>query len=63
MIDIYNLRGQKVRTLVNSVFEQGNHSVEWNGKDDNSTDVSSGVYFYQMTSGKYTATKKMLLLK
>jgi len=63
MIDICNLRGQKVRTLVNSVFEQGNHSVEWNGKDDNSTDVSSGVYFCKMTTDRYTSTKKMLLLK
>jgi len=62
-IDIYNLRGQKVRTLVNDIYEQGNHSIEWNGQDDNSTDVSSGVYFCKMTTDRYTSTKKMLLLK
>jgi len=63
ILDIYNLRGQKVRTLVNDIYEQGNHSIEWNGQDDNSTDVSSGVYFCKMTTDRYTSTKKMLLLK
>jgi len=62
-LDIYNLKGQKVRTLLNSILPADDHSVTWNGKDDGDNAVSSGVYFYQITSGRYTATKKMLLLK
>lgn len=62
-IDIYNLKGQKVRSLVDDIFMSGIHTLEWNGKDDNQRDVSSGVYLYKMIADKYTSTKKMLLLK
>jgi len=62
-LDIYNLRGQKVRSLVNSVYGVGEHYVVWNGRDDIGRPVSSGVYFYRMLSGEYVAVKKMLLLK
>ncbi len=60
---IYNLKGQKVKTLVNDKLETGNHQVIWNGKDENGKPVASGIYFYQMKSGKYDKTRKMLLLK
>ena len=62
-IEIYNLKGQKVKTFVNGTLEAGNHSMVWNGKDNNNRDVPSGVYFYKMQSGKYTSTKKMIMLK
>ncbi len=62
-IEVYNVKGQKVKTLVNNVMDQGNHSITWNGKDDSSKDVASGIYFYRMKSGKYTATGKMILMK
>ncbi len=62
-IDIYNVKGQKVRTLLNENREAGNHSVVWNGKDDNGKNVASGVFFYRMKSGKYSSTKKMILMK
>ena len=62
-IDIYNTKGQKVRTLVNDKMEAGNHSVIWNAKDNSGKKVSSGIYFYKMKAGKYTATKKMILMK
>ena len=62
-IGIFNLRGQKVRTLVDREYKAGQHTTVWNGKDDNSRDVTSGIYFYKMRTGKYTSTKKMILLK
>jgi len=62
-MDIYNVRGQKVRTLVNEYMEAGNHDVIWTGDDDNGQKVGSGVYFYNMKFGKYTSTKKMILMK
>ena len=66
-LEVYNLRGQLVKTLVNEVKETGNHTVTWNGTDDSNKSVSSGVYFYKMVSegniGRYTSTKKMILMK
>ena len=62
-MDIYNVRGQKVRTLVNEYMEAGNHDIIWTGDDDNGHKVGSGVYFYNMKFGKYTSTKKMILMK
>ncbi len=62
-IDIYNVKGQLVRTLVNEVQEAGNHTVVWNGIDKNNKAVGSGVYFYKMNAGKYSSTKKMIMMK
>jgi len=62
-IVIYNVLGQKVRTLTNREFESGFQSVEWNGLDDQGKTTTSGVYFYKMITDRYTSTKKMLMLK
>ena len=62
-LDIYNIRGQKVRTLLNETKQAGKHTVVWNGKDDNGKNVASGVFFYRMKSGKFSSTKKMILMK
>jgi hypothetical protein len=62
-IDIYNIKGQKVKTLVNEHMKADNHKVVWTGEDSNGRQVSSGVYFYKMKAGKYTSTKKMILMK
>ena len=62
-IEIFNMRGQRVSTLVNGAQPAGDHSVVWNGMDISGNRVSSAVYFYRMTSGKYSATKKMVLSK
>ena len=62
-LDIYNILGQKVKTLVNDNVPAGNHSVTWNGKDANNRNVASGIYFYRMKAGKYTSTKKMIMMK
>jgi len=63
LIEIYNFKGQKVRTLVNSFHNQGQFSVVWDGKDSNNTTCSTGVYFYKMTAGKYLKTKKIVMMK
>jgi len=62
-IDIFNIRGQRVRTLVNNHYDVGRFRVEWNGTDDNGRSVGSGVYFYTMRTGEFTATKSMLMMK
>ncbi|MCK5051453.1 MAG: S8 family serine peptidase [Candidatus Cloacimonetes bacterium] len=60
---IYNLRGQKVKTLVNEKLDIGIHQVVWNGDDKNGKPISSGLYFYKLKSGSLEQTKKMILLK
>jgi len=62
-ITVYNIRGQRVRTLVNEDIEAGFHTVEWNGTDDHGRIVGSGVYFYRMTAGDYNSNRRMLLMK
>lgn len=62
-LKIYNLKGQMVRNLVNDAREAGNHTVVWNGKDDNGNSVSSGMYFYRVSNDNKTITRKMLLAK
>ena len=62
-IIIFNLKGQKVRTLVNEKLDAGTHQVVWNGNDNEGKSVSSGVYLYKMNAGRYTSTKKMILMK
>ena len=62
-LDIYNVKGQKVRTLVNEHKTSGSFTVDWNGIDNENNKVTSGVYFYKLTAGQDTVTKKMLMLK
>jgi len=62
-IDIYNIKGQRVRALVNELFSNGGHKVVWNGCDDSGRDVKSGVYFYRMVSEGYVGVKKMVMMK
>ncbi len=63
ILEVYNLRGQHVKTLVNKVKETGDHTVIWNGTDETNKPVSSGVFFYKMKSGGIEQTKKMILMK
>lgn len=60
---IYNILGQKVRTLVDGPMEPGSHTVIWNGKNESGSVVASGIYFYKLNAGDNTVTKKMSLLK
>lgn len=60
---IYNLLGQKVRTLVDNVQAAGQYSIQWNSKNDTGNTVSSGVYFYLLKINNFVQIKKMILLK
>ena len=63
MIDIYNVKGELVKTLVNREVATGNHSIIWNGENNSGKPVTSGLYLYKMKTGTYVSTKKMILLK
>ncbi len=60
---VYNIKGQKVKTLVSDTLEMGQHTATWKGTDNAGKSVSSGIYFYRLEADGKTATKKMLLLK
>lgn len=63
-ITIYNIKGQKTKTLTNKEFTQGSHSIIWNGDNESNKPVSSGVYLYKLNvNGKTDAVRKCLLLK
>lgn len=60
---IYNIMGQKIRTLVTDRRAAGLHYVRWDGRDDSGTAVSSGIYFTYLTAGKKAVSNRMMLLK
>jgi hypothetical protein len=62
-LTIYNLLGQKVKTLVNEPQTAGYKTVHWGGKDEQGNLVASGIYFYKLNAGEYTDTKKMVMTK
>jgi hypothetical protein len=62
-INVFNIKGQKVKTLVNEYCDRGTHNAVWNGNDEYGRNVSSGMYFYKMQAGEYNEVKKMLLMK
>jgi len=62
-LEIFNIKGQKVMTLEGGEKVAGHHDIVWNGKDSEGSSVSSGIYFYQLITEKYSSVKKMVLLK
>ena len=62
-ISIFNVLGQKVRTLVNEYQTSGHKSVTWDGRDDKVKEVGSGIYFYKLNAKDYSCTRKLLFLK
>ncbi|MBN2290569.1 MAG: hypothetical protein JXQ83_14640 [Candidatus Glassbacteria bacterium] len=62
-IQVFDLRNQLVCTLVDGLREPGRYSVFWDGTDEEGTAVASGIYLYRLSAGKYTKTRKMILLK
>ena len=64
-LQIYNVLGQVVRTLVASEAQNaGRYQIRWNGMDDRGVSVSSGIYFYQISAeGKFQNVRKLMLLK
>jgi hypothetical protein len=62
-LQVYDVLGRKVRTLVSEELSPGYKSVIWDGKNDAGDDVASAVYFYRLKVGDFSEPKKMLLLK
>lgn len=62
-IIIYNVLGKEVTRLVKNIKSAGNYTITWNGTDRKGSIVATGVYIYQLVAGKYTESKKMLLLR
>ena len=51
-------------TLVNKIFEPGQHNIEWDGKNNQNSVQASGIYFYKLTlDGKILFTRKVILIK
>lgn len=62
-LTVYNLAGQKIRTLADEPMAAGNHTVVWDGRDDGGNAVAAGVYMTRLTAGGSVATGKMVLVK
>jgi len=60
---VYDILGQRVRTLVSTSMSAGVHSARWDGRDASGAQVSSGPYFYRLRAGDFVQTRRMILLK
>lgn len=62
-LEVFNVLGQKIASLVNENQEAGKYEVVWDSKDESGHTVASGIYFYRLTTNEMTANRKMILLK
>jgi hypothetical protein len=62
-IVVYNVAGQKVKTLVDANLNAGQHSVNWNGRNEGGQKVAAGMYMYRMVSGDFSATRKLVVIR
>ena len=62
-LTIYNLLGDKIRSLINTHQKAGDYSVIWSGKNDPGESVPSGIYFYKITAGNQNIINKLLYIK
>jgi polyhydroxybutyrate depolymerase len=60
---VFDVNGRLVRTLVNGRQDARPHQVEWNGRDDTGHEVASGAYFYQLTAGSRSATRRLVVVR
>jgi N-acetylmuramoyl-L-alanine amidase len=63
VLAIYDLLGRKLRTLVDKEQPAGEYLIQWDGKDDNGTNVASGIYLYKLSTDDFSETRRMLLVK
>ncbi|HGY55091.1 MAG TPA: T9SS type A sorting domain-containing protein [Caldithrix abyssi] len=63
VLSIYNVRGQKIRTLVNQTFSPGRYKVEWDGKNNLNRQMPTGIYFYKIEADGFESVHKMILMK
>lgn len=62
-VTVFNVLGQNVNTLVSEELPAGVHTIVWDGRNSQGVSVSSGIYFYRITAGNFSQTKKMMMLK
>ena len=62
-LTIYNFLGQHIRTLVHTKQQRGNYQIEWDGRDENGMEVSSGIYLCQLKAGLFVQTRQMVYMK
>jgi len=62
-LNIYNIKGQKVKTLIDEKQEKGFKQIIWDGTDNNKRSVSSGIYFYRLQTEDYSKIRKMILIR
>lgn len=62
-LEIFNLRGQRIKILVNEYQEAGNRETSWDGRDESGGEVSSGIYFYRLSSVNQSQKRRMILLR
>ncbi len=62
-LDIYNVRGQRIKNLLHDFKEPGEHRIGWDGRDERGDSVASGVYFYRIVSGDKHIQRKIILIK
>ena len=63
LLEIFNIEGKKVQTLVNQVLSAGPHKFEWNANFSDNTKAPTGIYFYRLKSGEFEDSNKMILIK
>lgn len=63
VLEIYNMLGQKICTLVDDIQNTGQHTVKWDGLNASGEDVSSGIYIYQIKTNDFTASRKLVLIR
>jgi hypothetical protein len=62
-LEIFNITGQRVRTLADGVLSAGSHAVVWDGRADDGRSLASGVYLYRLTGDDFSRTRQMMLIK
>ena len=62
-IEVFNIKGQKVKTIINEMQELGNHKVSWSGHDNNNHKTASGIYFVRIKADKLNDIRKVIMLK
>ncbi len=62
-VSVYNVKGEKIKDLLNTEMTRGNHRLVWDGKDTNNRNVASGIYFIKLESVGKTSIRKAMLMK
>ena len=62
-LDIFDVKGKRVKTLINEIKPAGRYKAQWNGRNTRGNSVSSGVYYYRLVAGKKIITKKLVLMR